>query len=344
MPKINVLVTAVGAPPGLSVLNSLKDKKDLKIIACDSDPYARSLYEKTYIGYILPSAKEEKKYISSLLKIIHKEKVRVVLPCVEEEVMAISKNAHIFNKIGVVPVVPKYDVLMQLSDKRSLVSFTKRSNLMTPNTWRLDKFELNNKHKTPLIIKPRMGHGARGLFIARDKKDLFRIVNNIERSKRKDYIVQEYIPGKEGSIYMCGILYNKEGKIITMFLSRSLKTLYDFGGPAVVGESMPRNHPINAIGRKFAENVKGWFGPLAVEFKVHATTGVPYILEVNPRFWGYSYLATKCGLNFPYLSIKIALNKKVSSISRYTAHNISLRKIDDIVIPKKKIKGGKNAD
>jgi predicted ATP-grasp superfamily ATP-dependent carboligase len=34
-----------------------------------------------------------------------------------------------------------------------------------------------------------------------------------------------------------------------------------------------------------------------VEFKVHADTGVPYLIEVNPRHWDQHHLGTVCGVN-----------------------------------------------
>jgi predicted ATP-grasp superfamily ATP-dependent carboligase len=43
----------------------------------------------------------------------------------------------------------------------------------------------------------------------------------------------------------------------------------------------------------------GWAGPVNLEFKRHRDNGRFYLMEVNCRLNGYSYLTTMNGLNFP---------------------------------------------
>ena len=51
--------------------------------------------------------------------------------------------------------------------------------------------------------------------------------------------------------------------------------------------------------RRVMAELGGWRGPVNLEFKRHARTGQFYLLEVNCRLNGYSYLFTMNGLNFP---------------------------------------------
>ena len=44
-----------------------------------------------------------------------------------------------------------------------------------------------------------------------------------------------------------------------------------------------------------------------LELKVDAATGVPYVMEVNGRFWGSLQLAVDAGVDFPVLLVRRAL-------------------------------------
>ena len=51
--------------------------------------------------------------------------------------------------------------------------------------------------------------------------------------------------------------------------------------------------------RRILDSV-GWCGVAMVEFKV-SKQGIPYLMEVNARFWGSVQLAIDAGVDFPYL-------------------------------------------
>ena len=46
----------------------------------------------------------------------------------------------------------------------------------------------------------------------------------------------------------------------------------------------------------------GYHGIAHIEFKLDARDGVYKLMEINPRGWQFSYLATVCGVNLPYLA------------------------------------------
>jgi len=53
-----------------------------------------------------------------------------------------------------------------------------------------------------------------------------------------------------------------------------------------------------------------------VEFKV-ADNGVPYLMEVNGRFWGSLQLAIDAGVDFPWLLYQLATGRDVESVNGY---------------------------
>ena len=59
-----------------------------------------------------------------------------------------------------------------------------------------------------------------------------------------------------------------------------------------------------------------WHGVAMVEFKV-SSDGIPYLMEVNARFWGSLQLAIDAGVDFPYLLYKLTLGESPGKASGY---------------------------
>jgi hypothetical protein len=60
-----------------------------------------------------------------------------------------------------------------------------------------------------------------------------------------------------------------------------------------------------------------WNGVAMVEFKIDDATGRPWLMEVNPRFWGSLQLAVDCGVDFPALLARCVLDGAVAPVARY---------------------------
>src|SRR5207253_10480950 len=48
-----------------------------------------------------------------------------------------------------------------------------------------------------------------------------------------------------------------------------------------------------------------WRGVAEAEFIVDRRDGTPWLIEVNPRFWGSVHLAISCGVPFPSLLFRL---------------------------------------
>jgi predicted ATP-grasp superfamily ATP-dependent carboligase len=61
----------------------------------------------------------------------------------------------------------------------------------------------------------------------------------------------------------------------------------------------------------------GWVGVAMAEFKVDPRDGRPKLLEVNPRFWGSLHHAIVCGVDFPWLLCRMAVDGDVDRVADY---------------------------
>jgi predicted ATP-grasp superfamily ATP-dependent carboligase len=69
-------------------------------------------------------------------------------------------------------------------------------------------------------------------------------------------------------------------------------------------------------GRRILDHLK-WIGLAMVEFKVDHHTGVPVLMEINPRPWGSMPLAIRAGVEFPWLTYVLARDGAVPAQHDY---------------------------
>jgi len=60
-----------------------------------------------------------------------------------------------------------------------------------------------------------------------------------------------------------------------------------------------------------------WHGVAMVEFRHDRDNDVPYLMEVNTRFWGSLQLAIDAGVDFPWLLYQIACDAPVDAMQDY---------------------------
>ena len=335
----NVLVLNVGAPPGRNVARTLIERKNIKVFVADTDPLVPILYNTSEINgsYVLPRA-DAAEYIKALSAIVIKEKIKVIIPCIEDEILALSKYKDYFSKMSVAVLCAEYEKVIKIVDKKIITDIAAKKDIPVPRTYILKDFVGEKiKMSFPLIVKPRIGHGAKETFIVKDRKN-FEFMHHQLSEDANNYIIQQYIPGDVGSIFLCGLLYGRDGGIRAEFMSRSIKTLYSFGGPAVSGETIKGFSRLKGYSRKIIDAVGNWHGPVGIEYKISSEDGTPYLLDANPRFWGYGLLAVKSGIDFPYISVMDAVGQSYKAISEDSDELVLLREHTDTVIPKSAIK------
>lgn len=328
--RARVLVTSVGAPPGTNTLRALKRVPDIEVIAADVDPHTASLYLYADRAVRLPPARDEDVYVETLVKLVKEIGIDIIIPCLEPEVAAVARHQETLAATGVRFLVPSFAVLDKVVSKCSLMRQAVALGIPAPKTWLLTSDFRREDYglELPLVVKPDRGYGMRGVRVVRTDSEWEALLG----SELEDggWIVQEFIPGQVGSVHMFGVLCDERSRLLGTFLSRSLRTQFPDGGPATVGEPV-RNTDISAFGRRLAEAV-GWVGPAGIEFKVHGETGRPFLLEINPRMWGYSWLATECGINLSSMLVDHLLGRPVEERHDYPLDRVFIRGYQDIVI------------
>ena len=132
-------------------------------------------------------------------------------------------------------------------------------------------------------------------------------VDRLTREHGDNYIVQEHIPG---NTYVLTMIYDESGRRVLSIAMRSHLTFFTWGGGGCAGELMDTPE-VHALGARIVEAAGGWKGPINMELRQHAESGVWFVFEVNCRINGYSYLTTMNGLNLPLIALSLLTDRKL---------------------------------
>lgn len=339
---IKVLITGVGDPLGISVIKSLHQcEEKIQIYGGDADPLAPGLFDCRLEDTIIFPYANEQDYKQELLTFCEEKDIDVFIPGSEPEIIKMSKFKESLESVNTEKLIPNHQALMKAANKFSTIQLARKLNIPHPKTVRTESDEFDedkilNRLDFPLIIKPCRGRGAEGVEYFYKPDEFKAKVENI-LEEYNECLIQEVIPGKEGSMYAFGTIADKNHQLKTAFTSRSIKTKFEHGGPAIAGESV-RSERVIELGKKIINSLKGWIGPAMVEFMLDPRDKNFKLMEINPRLWGYNYLATGAGINFPKLIVDLALNKEIPYHDDFDEGKILIRYPDDIIVEKNKIK------
>ncbi len=206
---------------------------------------------------------------------------------------------------------------MNINDKSFIMQHALEKGFHIPKTYFLNRgdqiAEVAKNVEYPIVIKPRVSSGSRGIVYAKNREEL--ISSYMQVHKRYPFpFVQEYIPDGEGT-YGVGLLLNFNSEIRASFVYKRLRCYPVSGGPSTLRESVKRED-IREIAESLLQSLK-WKGVAHVEFRVDPRDKRPKLLEVNPRFWGSLHLAIESGLDFPFLLYKMAVEGDVEPVKDY---------------------------
>lgn len=125
-------------------------------------------------------------------------------------------------------------------------------------------------------------------------------------------LLQRRVSGHGAGVFMLA----EEGRTVAAFAHRRLREKPPTGGVSVYRESVPLGDDIRAHAEAVLRAFD-WSGVAMVEFKVESGTGIPYLMEVNARFWGSLQLAIDAGVDFPRLLAASALGGRPSTVPKY---------------------------
>lgn len=316
---LTVLVTAAGGPPGINTVRALEKVSDIRLICADLNPEVADRYPMHRFHSLPPCSgnqDQEQFYCEALLSLCRHEKVDVLLPCIETEILVVAKNKNKFAEQDIALALSDYTTLLEGIDKLKVAERCQALGLPCARTLALDNdddLEKLEQLGLPFIVKPRVGYGSRGIQFIESMQERA----NLKALLGQGYVAQTFVPSGKGSNYMFSTVLDGKGHCLAQFQSKSTQTLFAFGGPATAGK--PVHDPVLVeYGQRLAHSLPTWRGVANFEFLKCRDTGQYFFVDLNPRVWGYSSLAEDSGISFPILQVLVAAAPSRSTIKAKT--------------------------
>jgi D-aspartate ligase len=155
----------------------------------------------------------------------------------------------------------------------------------------------------PAFVKGAFANLLYGAFHAKG----FKVANAVELQQRfaegfaagVEALVQTVVEGPATKLTsVCVYCAAGSGEIVSDFVVRKVRQAPPAFGVGTMVETV--SHPeVAEMGRSLCRAL-GYTGIAEIEFK-RGLDGVPRWIEINPRLWERASLATRAGVDFPYL-------------------------------------------
>jgi len=291
----NILITAASRRVAL-IRGFARAVADLgvtgSVIATDTDWMSPGLRfcDRHYIVPLSTSGD----YISRTMEICAKEKIKLLIPTIDEELQIFGQHKKDFAKQGVTVLVSDETVGRVCRDKYLTAGFFNENGFPFATTWLPSEIE-SAKLSYPLFIKPRMGRGSVGAHPVQNETELEFFTGYV-----KDPVIQRFLFGGE---YTIDVLAGLDGRILSV-VPRERMVIRS----GVCDRGKTRRDPkLIRLAADICTRL-GLVGPANLQCKVDR--GRATFFEINPRLSGAIQLTVAAGADFFSMIVLEALGKK----------------------------------
>jgi biotin carboxylase len=233
--------------------------------------------------------------------------------------------------LGIVIPVPEYETVITPLDKFRTILAAEEVGFPCPKTYLPESEDclkkISEEAGFPLVIKPRLSAGSRGMAIVSEFGELtekYRLV----RKNQGLPMVQEYVPGNQRqNIYLT---IDRQGDLKSVFCPRTHRVflrLYRNSSAASESAAPPPN-VADAV--RLARQLN-WWGGITIQSKIDQRDGVPKLMEINPRLGTHLWYRTELGINEPLICLKIARGDEVGVANDYPMGKMLLEPVEETI-------------
>ncbi len=254
-------------------------------------------------SYLSPSPQDTAPFVAFVCRVLRREGCDVLIPMDDASTGAFVGRSD----VPAATLLPEEGAYRTLTDKRAVLEAGRGAGVPVPRVYADTSGEglrrALDETGGRLVAKPVTGSGGRGIRTVADAGSL----------PAPPFVLVEQVPF--GRKFDVGLLYGPGGDLRAAFAQEELRWFPGEKDASTIQESVWRPDLVS-LARRVVESV-GWRGPAEVEFM--EVDGVPWLLEVNTRYWASLGLAVAAGVDFPALHVDLARGKDVSAPERYAA-------------------------
>ncbi len=216
--------------------------------------------------------------------------------------------------------IDSLSVIKTLHNKELFRNFNKDINIYSLRDL---KKKYINKLDYPLLAKPKLGHGGKGIIKIDSQKKL----NSLPKKIKNNYIIEEFIEGSNHGVFTL----IKKKKIILTFVDTEQRFINPYTVSSTINYSSISNVIKKKIKKKILEIIKKLKlkdGIFHVQLIFNKKTKKFYIIEVTRRLPGDNYLKfIKYSTDLPIEEYIFKLFLKIKFKIKKKKNNFILRKV-----------------
>ncbi len=241
----------------------------------------------------------------------------ILFPAQDENLELVARNCDSLSGVYRLVTQP-WDVLKWAHDKKLMHAIADGAGVDHPRTWypaSEDALVQATDLRFPAIVKPAMSIdmqytiGCKALPAA-DMEGLVRAYRRASAIVPPEQImVQEVVAGSQCSV----AAFCEQGFVLSAMTARRTRQFpIDYGLSSSFVEAVEMPHLLDPA-RRLLERL-GITGMVEVEFIQDERDGVPKLLDVNPRPFGWHTLCIACGLDLPWMQYGYALGRRPAHV------------------------------
>ncbi|MEM7182566.1 MAG: ATP-grasp domain-containing protein [Spirochaetota bacterium] len=332
MNKLRVAVSGLNAVdnpgPGVPVLRSLAESSlGLELIGFSYDVLEPGNFMDSLLSasFIVPYPNSGPDILLQRIKYIHSHHpIDLILPTLDSELENYLAIQPSLDLLGIKTFLPKLEQL-RMRDKTFLQESFVGTSILHPKTFLLQDAtalqQVMENLQFPVFVK--------GIFyeayLAHNREEALGYFHYLATRWGVPVIVQQVIYGEECNV----VTLAKESKVFSMVAMK--KMFLTDKGKAWAGVTI-QNPAIFELSEKIISHI-AWNGACELEFVIEERTQKVYLLEINPRFPAWIYLATAAGQNMPEKMLQLAMQLDVSPKQDYEIGKVFVRHSWDEIIP-----------
>ncbi|MBB5714297.1 ATP-grasp domain-containing protein [Sphingomonas aerophila] len=289
---------------------------DLRILACDLDPQWSAACLEADAAFATPPAGSDE-FVETMLALCERERVALVVPTIDTELIAYAHAAHRFEAIGTHVAIGSPALVEMARDKYETARFLAAAGVTSPRTARAAEIVGDGADWSwPLLAKPRHGSSSRGIAAVSCPSELAAL------DRQEPYIVQEMLRGREFTV---SLYFDREGTLRCAIPHERLRVR-----AGEVEKGVTIRHPgLEDAARRLAAALPAPRGVKCFQ-AIMPPDEEPSVFEINARFGGGYPLAHRAGATFARWLLEERFGRQSTATNDWEA-SVKMLRFDDAV-------------
>jgi D-aspartate ligase len=182
------------------------------------------------------------------------------------------------------------NLIRELSSKEGMYNLAKKHGVPTPEAAfpksRQDVLEFISRATFPVMVKGVYAavlwrSTGEKMFIVRSASELLEKYDAAENLANPNWMLQEYIPGGDDTVWMLDGYFNDRSECLLAFTGKKIRQYPVFHGSTSLGICL-ENETVRKTTTEFMKKI-GYKGILDIGYRYDARDGLYKLLDVNPR-------------------------------------------------------------